>query len=136
MTSHQIAVQGVGSMLPINECTVYAKASVNERWDMVLDYRACWCCLKRGHRQAECYNIKECGVDGCQAKHHKTLNREKEDQQSKKREGDTKRPTAQKSDSQISSKAESYPVSHAANDGSAVKVCLLQLMEVKAGDDG
>ena len=59
----------------IHECTAYANAHVNEKWDLVLNYRACWCCLKRGHRQADCYNIKECGINGCKSKHHETLHR-------------------------------------------------------------
>lgn len=110
----------------IHECTVYANASVNERWDMVRDQRVCWLCLKRGHRQADCYSNKECGVDGCKSKHHKTLHRQNNDQSGKSKEADVKPPE----------KLEGVPVSHASNAGGKVKVCLLQLMEVRAGDDG
>ena len=75
----------------IQECSAYAKSDVNERWDMVMDYRVCWCCLKRCHRQVDCYNSKECGVDGCKSKHHKTLHRT--DNQSGKNKDAYGRPT-------------------------------------------
>ena len=109
----------------IQECAAYAKADVNERWDMVMDYRVCWCCLKRGHRQADCYNSKECGVEGCKSKHHKTLHRT--NNQSGKNKDAYGRPTNATGE---------VVVHHSANEGSELKVCLLQLMEVKAGCDG
>ena len=101
----------------IFDCNIYKKASVNERWDMVMDYRACWSCLKRGHRQADCYSIKECGTEGCKAKHHPSLHRAPE-----------KKIDLEAADD------ESVKVSHAS--ANTMKTCLLQLMEVKAGHSG
>ena len=97
----------------IQECAAYAKADVNERWGIVMDYPVCWCFLKRGHCQADCYNSNECGVEGCKSKHHKTLHRT--DNQSGKNKDAYGRPTNATGE---------VAVHHSANEGSELKVCL------------
>ena len=98
----------------ISECRAFHEESVIARWDLVSDYRACWCCLKSGHRLADCYKLKECGVNGCKDRHHPLLHEEKD---TEKRESEP-RSAIQK---------------HIADKNNASKFCLLQLMEVNAG---
>ena len=121
----------------ITDCKTYTGASVDDRWNMVLDYRVCFSCLKPGHRQNYCYNLRVCGTNGCTEKHHSTLHKETVPRKS---ENSTASHTV---DSHLpnnkgSKFAENYtvPVGHATNEDRSIQVCLLQLMQVRAGFNG
>tara|TARA_B110001454_G_scaffold196478_1_gene199376 strand:- start:542 stop:6220 length:5679 start_codon:yes stop_codon:yes gene_type:complete len=103
----------------ITECSMYKSSSVKERWNMIMDYRVCWCCLRPGHRQDKCYSAKPCGTNECKANHHVTLHRE----DTRQTKDDTKLP-------------EDYPVGHTSNTDGSFQVCLLQLMKINAGFKG
>jgi len=136
----------------IQDCSVFKNASIDDRWDMIMDYRVCWCCLKPGHRQASCFKSRECGRDGCRARHHQSLHM---DAQWSKRETRNSKPIVHNSsdrspanargnsDSVISedktppaTKDTTTTVGHAMNDGRTMKICLLQIMQVRGGING
>ena len=55
------------------ECTKYTEMSPEEKIGLLKENRACWSCLKVGHRITRCYKTQECGENGCQMNHHKSL---------------------------------------------------------------
>ena len=64
----------------MNECQRFRDMTPNERWKIVKDQRACFCCLKKGkgHTVANCSRKKDCGekqLSGiiCKTFHHKLL---------------------------------------------------------------
>ena len=98
----------------ITECRSFNEETVTTKWDLVCDYRVCWCCLKSGHRSANCFKLKECGVKGCKENHHPLLH---EERNTAKREPEIK----------------SAIQKHLADRDNSTKFCLLQLMQVEAG---
>ena len=58
----------------IANCKRFLEVSIKDRWAKVKTIKACFCCLKTGHRSQNCfYNNRICGVNGCQKRHHKLL---------------------------------------------------------------
>lgn len=55
------------------ECSVFKQKSADERLQLVKEQRACWSCLKVGHRSADCRFRKKCDEDGCTHFHHPVL---------------------------------------------------------------
>lgn len=51
--------------------------SVEERKQTLKDKRACWSCLRTGHRYKDCRRKFNCGKNGCTYKHHPTLHEDK-----------------------------------------------------------
>lgn len=51
--------------------------SVDGRSKMLMEKGACWSCLKRGHRIRDCKRKKNCGVNDCTGKHHRTIHEER-----------------------------------------------------------
>ena len=47
--------------------------------NMLKERRACWSCLKIGHRLRNCRNRKVCGESGCTRTHHRTLHEESQE---------------------------------------------------------
>jgi hypothetical protein len=67
----------------IDECPKFLSMSINERWKIVKEQRACFSCLKRskGHTATNCLRKRECPErrqDGslCKKPHHKLLHME------------------------------------------------------------
>lgn len=63
----------------IDECPRFKEMSVKERWKVVKDKHACFCCLKysKDHSAANCKKKRECGEatqdNTCKKFHHKLL---------------------------------------------------------------
>ena len=47
--------------------------------NMLKERRACWSCLKIGHRLHDCRSRKACGKNGCARTHHRTLHEENQE---------------------------------------------------------
>lgn len=58
---------------PLKRCPRFEAKSVAERAETVKELRACFRCLRNGHRSRDCYSKKKCGVDGCTYLHHQLL---------------------------------------------------------------
>ena len=57
----------------IHECSLFKQKPADERIALVKEQRACWSCLKVGHRSSECRFRKKCEEDGCTHFHHPVL---------------------------------------------------------------
>ena len=99
----------------IYDCRAYLRAAPVERWDLVNEYRACRCCLKIGHRSFNCYNHKECNKDGCKGIHHPTLHE-------------------QMSNKHKSQEENLNHITESEENDTYGSICLLQLMQVPAGE--
>ena len=60
------------------DCRIYLAKSLEEKKTIIKDKRACWSCLKIGHRQRTCRSKKDCGVGGCKRKHHPSIHEAEE----------------------------------------------------------
>lgn len=66
----------------VDECSRFKEMSVKERWSVVKDKHACFCCLKysKDHSASNCRKRKECGENTqnstCKKFHHKLLHAE------------------------------------------------------------
>ena len=58
------------------DCRLYLSKPWEERMNMLKERRACWSCLKIGHRLRDCRSRKVCGEMGCTRTHHRTLHGE------------------------------------------------------------
>ena len=58
------------------ECRLYLSESWEERMNMLREKRACWSCLKIGHRIRDCRKRKVCGENGCTRTYHRTTHGE------------------------------------------------------------
>ena len=55
------------------ECRHFISKSPQERMDLLIEYRASWCCMKIGHMSRDCRNKRMCKVDSCKMYHHPLL---------------------------------------------------------------
>ena len=60
-----------------SECKVFLAKTVEERKQTLKDKKACWSCLRTGHRYKDCKRKNTCGKNGCIYKHHQTLHEDK-----------------------------------------------------------
>ena len=60
-----------------SECKVFLAKTVEERKQTLKDKKACWSCLRTGHRYKDCKRKNACGKNGCTYKHHQTLHEDK-----------------------------------------------------------
>ena len=117
----------------IVNCSAYLAGDVRSRWQMVLEYRACLSSLITGHRKSHCYKLRECGIRGCKEMHHPTLHEDKSVKNYVKEA--TKYNTQDdqvKKESGASTETEDLKQHHL-KSRSQKKICLLQLMKMKAG---
>ncbi len=55
------------------DCRVFQEKSPENKILFVKEKRACWSCLKSGHRSVNCKSCGRCGIDGCFKFHHPSL---------------------------------------------------------------
>ena len=55
------------------ECKSYVSMDAGARLTTIKEKKACWSCLKPGHRLTACYSKKTCDVDDCHNQHHNSL---------------------------------------------------------------
>ena len=55
------------------ECSLFKQKPAEEKVQLVKEHRACWSCLKIGHRSADCRFRKKCEEDDCNQFHHPVL---------------------------------------------------------------
>ena len=60
-----------------SECKVFLTKTVEERKQTLKDKKACWSCLRTGHRYKDCKQKNTCRKNGCTYKHHQTLHEDK-----------------------------------------------------------
>ena len=60
------------------DCRIYLAKPIEEKKTIIKDKRACWSCLKIGHRQRTCRSRKDCGVGSCTRKHHPSIHETEE----------------------------------------------------------
>ncbi|CAL8137644.1 unnamed protein product [Orchesella dallaii] len=65
-----------GKKHSLNKCWSFPKMTSQERWDIAKTNMLCLCCLKTGHRAADCSVKKECEEEGCDRSHHQLLHYE------------------------------------------------------------
>ena len=57
----------------IGECKVYLGKQPEDRVKTLKEYRACYFCLKIGHRSSGCKCRNQCEIDECEMYHHQSL---------------------------------------------------------------
>lgn len=55
------------------ECREYTTKTPEEKLQVIRNLRACWSCLKVGHKASDCRNRKRCEIDNCNMFHHPSL---------------------------------------------------------------
>ena len=53
-----------------SNCRLYQPKTIDEKKNFLKEKKACWSCLKPGHRQRICRMKRNCGVNGCTKRHH------------------------------------------------------------------
>ena len=61
-----------------SNCRLYQAKTIDEKKNFLKEKRACWSCLKPGHRQRICRMRRVCGVNGCTRKHHPSIHENNE----------------------------------------------------------
>ena len=59
-------------------CRLYQAKAIDEKKNFLKEKRACWSCLKPGHRQRTCRMGRECGISGCTRRHHPSIHENNE----------------------------------------------------------
>ena len=59
-------------------CRLYQAKAIDEKKNFLKENRACWSCLKPGHRQRTCRMGRECGINGCTRRHHPSIHENNE----------------------------------------------------------
>ena len=55
------------------DCGGFKAMSMDQKNKLLKEKGACWSCLKRGHRIADCRKKRRCGIEGCDQFHHGLL---------------------------------------------------------------
>lgn len=63
----------------LDQCQVFKKADVKERWKIATKIKCCYCCLSK--HTGQCPNRKMCGVNNCPKYHHHMLHKPDDNQQ-------------------------------------------------------
>ena len=61
-----------------SNCRLYQAKTIDEKKNLLKEKRACWSCLKPGHRQRTCRMKRDCGVNGCTRRHHPSIHENNE----------------------------------------------------------
>ena len=57
----------------VHECTLFSEKTPEERIRLVKENRACWSCLKIGHKSSFCRSRRRCNEDECRGFHNPLL---------------------------------------------------------------
>ena len=57
----------------VHECTLFTEKTPEERIRLVKENRACWSCLKIGHKSSFCRSRRRCNENDCRGFHNKLL---------------------------------------------------------------
>ena len=61
-----------------SNCRLYQAKTIDEKKNFLKEKRACWSCLKPGHRQHICRMKRDCGVNGCTKRYHLSIHENNE----------------------------------------------------------
>ena len=61
-----------------SNCRLYQAKTIDAKKNLLKEKRACWSCLKPGHRQRTCRMKRDCGVNGCTRRHHPSIHENNE----------------------------------------------------------
>ena len=103
-----------------SNCRLYQAKTIDERKNFLKEKRACWSCLKPGHRQRICRMKRNCGVNGCTRKHHPSIHENNES-------------TPQQAIASASNESTPQQATASANvcNNSSIDTCLLQVQKVE-----
>ena len=71
----------------LQDCPEYKAKTREERLVVVRTERLCWACLRKGHFMRVCRSAKRCGLNGCQAAHHRLLHEDRSYSRSRRESG-------------------------------------------------
>ena len=71
----------------LQDCPEYKAKTREERLVVVRTERLCWACLRKGHFMRVCRSAKRCGLNGCQATHHRLLHEDRSYSTSRRESG-------------------------------------------------
>ena len=71
----------------LQDCPEYKAKTHEERLVVVRTERLCWACLRKGHFMRVCRSARRCGLNGCQATHHRLLHEDKSYSTSRRESG-------------------------------------------------
>ena len=126
----------------IQNCRLFTEKNPVERMELANEYKACWCCLRIGHRKTHCYRLCECSKEGCKRTHHQLLHDDNRDQDSSIKQNHiqncsitTEEVQLSESDDEDQYQTSNFKQGHLTDSDNAneKKLCLLQLMTLKAG---
>ena len=61
----------------LQDCPEYNAKAREERLVVVRTERRCWACLREGHFMRACRSATRCGLNGCQATHHRIIHEDR-----------------------------------------------------------
>ena len=125
----------------IRNCKVFMDKNPVERMELTNEHRACWSCLRLGHRKMYCTRLRECSREDCKKAHHPLLHNDGNDQDNSVKQnhlGSTASDEAQPDEqydvnAPVLDQASEFKQGHLTDSASEKKLCLLQLMTLKAG---
>ena len=71
----------------LQDCPEYKAKTREERLVVARTERLCWACLRKGHFMRVCRSAKRCGLNGCQATHHRLLHEDRSNPTSRRESG-------------------------------------------------
>ena len=96
---------------PIQECQTFIETPAAEKIQLVRDHKACWSCLREGHRSTYCRIKRKCNEDNCQLYHNKLLH-------------------------ECHVEGIAFHASSTDSHHTGDRTCLLQLMDIKTANNG
>ena len=63
----------------VDECSKAKSLPLAEVKEVIIRENACWGCLRRGHRKADCRNLRNVSCEKCKKRHHSLLHEVKAD---------------------------------------------------------
>ena len=103
-----------------SNCRLYQAKKIDEKTNFLKEKRACWSCLKPGHRQRICRMKRDCGVNGCTKRHHPSIHENNES-------------TPQQAIASANNESTPQQATASANvcNNSSIDTCLLQVQRVE-----
>ena len=103
-----------------SNCRLYQAKTIDEKTNFLKEKRACWSCLKPGHRQRICRMKRDCSVNGCTKRHHPSIHENNES-------------TPQQAIASANNESTPQQATASANvcNNSSIDTCLLQVQRVE-----